>query len=130
MPLPPRTGQSHSTRVAAGIDPHNGGNAQRFYPVTSHLRLPPSPLCLVLVLALPCIASPRTCHLPPAKFHMCTNKAGCQAVWTRLRVSAICLPGLSFGIIVLRKAVPRYSLPINLSINADNRFLNQLADPK
>lgn len=84
-----------------GSDPHNGGSAQRFYPVTSHLRLPPpSPLCLVLVLALPCIASPRTCHLPNSTC-TCTNKAGCLAVWTRLRVCArsafqVCRPGSSF----------------------------------
>lgn len=126
MPLPPRTGQSHSTRVAAGIDPHNGGNAQRFYPVTSHLRLPPpSLLCLVLVLALHRLA-PATCQIP----HVCQQGRLSGCLDPVPSVSAICLPGLSFGIIVLRKAVPRYSLPINLSINADNRFLNQLADPK
>lgn len=55
---------------------------------------------------------------------MCTNKAGCQAVWVLLQRRAICLQSLSVGIIVVRKAVPRYSLPINLSINADNRFIN------
>lgn len=40
--------------------------AQRFYPVASHLLPPPSSLCLclvlVLVFALPCLASHRTCQ--------------------------------------------------------------------
>lgn len=100
MPLPPRTGQSHPPRVAAGIDPHDameGGPEILHYPVASHmlpgLLPPPSLLRLVLALAWPRLAS----HMPHA------NNLGRRAVSLSgpcCNVHAICLPSFSAGIIV------------------------------
>lgn len=103
MPLPSRTGQSHPTRVAAGIRSAEWRERPEILPC----HLPPAPSSSFAALpraraclALHRLASPRTCHLPYSTC-TCTNKAGCQAVWTRLRVCArsafqVCRPGSSF----------------------------------
>lgn len=121
MPLPPRTGQSHPPRVAAGINPHDameGGPEILHYPVASHM-LPGSFLLLRSSASCSCcLASPRTCHLPTA------NNLGRQAV--RLsgpccKVHAICLPSSSVGIIVLHVYVRQYHGTRCLSICQSTR---------
>jgi hypothetical protein len=74
QPLLLRTGQSQPTRVAAGIDQHDGRRPRDStvqYPVASRLLLPPPPrrpprARLVL-----------TSHLPPATSHLQPRLSGC-----------------------------------------------------
>lgn len=118
MPLPSRTGQSHPTRVAAGIRSAQWRECPEILPC--HLPPAPSSSFAALPRARACLALHRLAsHLPPAIFHMYMYEQGrlSGCLDPAPSVCAICLPSLSVGIIVLRKAVPRYSLPINLSIN-------------
>lgn len=92
MPLHSRTGQSHSTRVAAGIDAHDGGRPRDFYPVA----LPPAPSSSFSPLprargrlAWPRLASATCQHRDQATRHA-IRLSGCQDP-AASKVGALCL---------------------------------------